>query len=85
MHYHRDPYGRIASTEITPQAVYESRRDWLKLMAAGALAATWAGREAHAALPGIKSAVPGALTMEKPTARQDATSYNNFYEFGTDK
>jgi sulfoxide reductase catalytic subunit YedY len=29
--------------------------------------------------------VPGAVTMEKPTAYKDATTYNNFYEFGTDK
>ena len=95
MHYHRDRYGRIASAEITPQALYEGRRDLLKLMAggaAGAALASWAGREALAAEPGklarlagAKSAVPGALTMEKPTSYQDATSYNNFYEFGTDK
>jgi sulfoxide reductase catalytic subunit YedY len=29
--------------------------------------------------------VAGAMTMEKPTSYQDITSYNNFYEFGTDK
>jgi sulfoxide reductase catalytic subunit YedY len=38
-----------------------------------------------AALPGARSVVPGAITMEKPTAWADATSYNNYYEFGTDK
>jgi sulfoxide reductase catalytic subunit YedY len=38
-----------------------------------------------AALPGARSAVPGASTIEKLTAHGDATSYNNFYEFGTDK
>jgi len=37
------------------------------------------------ALPGGKSAVPAAVTMEKLTSYQDATTYNNFYEFGTDK
>ncbi|QPF75514.1 protein-methionine-sulfoxide reductase catalytic subunit MsrP [Roseateles sp. DAIF2] len=84
MFLHPDRYGRIASSEITPRALYEGRRDWLKLMAGGALAGL--GLEsARAALPSVKSALPGALTMEKPTARQDATSYNNFYEFGTDK
>ena len=25
------------------------------------------------------------MTMEKPTPYADVTSYNNFYEFGTDK
>ena len=27
----------------------------------------------------------GALVMDKPTAYSDASTYNNFYEFGTDK
>ncbi|RYY96862.1 MAG: protein-methionine-sulfoxide reductase catalytic subunit MsrP, partial [Comamonadaceae bacterium] len=31
------------------------------------------------------SKVPGAQTMEKLTDYKDASSYNNFYEFGTDK
>jgi len=84
-------------SEITPRAVYENRRELLKLMAAGAagpLLATWASREALAqgqrpgklaALPAARSAVPGAMTVEKVTEYKDATSYNNFYEFGTDK
>jgi sulfoxide reductase catalytic subunit YedY len=72
------------SSEITPASLYHGRRDWLKLMGGGALAGLGLPA-AHAALPGLKSNVPGALTMEKLTARQDATSYNNFYEFGTDK
>eukprot|EP01136_Pigoraptor_vietnamica_P026026 Opistho-1_new@80616 len=87
----------IPSSEITPQALYEDRRHWLRLMAggaAGAALAGWAGREALAQaqppgklakLPGLKSAVPGALVMDKPTSYQDASSYNNYYEFGTDK
>ena len=96
MNLHRARSGLILpSADITPRSVYETRRDWLRLMAsgvAGAALAGWAGREALAQtpgklakLPGAKSAVPGALTMDKPTAYQDASSYNNFYEFGTDK
>lgn len=85
---------RVTASEITPRAVYESRRQLLKLAGAGgtgALLAGWAAREAHAQagglakLPGARSSVPGAFTMDKPTAYKDATSYNNFYEFGTDK
>jgi sulfoxide reductase catalytic subunit YedY len=38
-----------------------------------------------AALPGGRSAVAGASTMEKLTEYKDASTYNNFYEFGTDK
>ncbi len=85
-------------SEITPQGIYQGRRDLIRLMAtgaAGAALAGWAGREALAqtlarpgklaALAGAKSAVAGALVADKITAYADATSYNNFYEFGTDK
>jgi len=85
------------SSEITPRAVYEGRRDMMKLLATGAAGvamASWAGREALAqtvapgklaALKGGKSAVDGAMAMEKLTEYKDASTYNNFYEFGTDK
>ncbi|MBB3177302.1 protein-methionine-sulfoxide reductase catalytic subunit MsrP [Variovorax sp. Sphag1AA] len=85
------------SSDITPRGVYEGRRDMLKWLAtgvAGAAMASWASREALAdavgpgklpPLHGAKSAVAGAQTMEKPTEYKDATSYNNYYEFGTDK
>jgi sulfoxide reductase catalytic subunit YedY len=94
----RDGFIHSTPSEITPQSVYRQRRELLKLMATGAAGATlaaWAGREALAqqvqrpgklaALTGAKSAVPGAVTMEKVTDYKDATTYNNFYEFGTDK
>jgi sulfoxide reductase catalytic subunit YedY len=93
----RDGFIHPVSSEITPQAVYTQRRELMKLMAsgvAGAALASWASREAFAqtgrpgklaALPGVKSGAAGATTMEKVTAYKDATSYNNFYEFGTDK
>lgn len=97
--HRRDTSGFVhpLSSEITPRAAYEGRRDLLKLMAggaAGAALATFAGREAFAQstgphklalLPGAKSAVPGAQTMEKLTDYKDASSYNNYYEFGVDK
>jgi methionine sulfoxide reductase catalytic subunit len=93
----REGFTHSIASEITPQAVYRQRRDIMKLMAsgaAGAALASWAGRQALAdvqrpgklaPLPGAKSGVPGAVTMEKVTDYKDATSYNNFYEFGTDK
>ncbi|MEZ0308695.1 MAG: protein-methionine-sulfoxide reductase catalytic subunit MsrP [Ramlibacter sp.] len=94
---HRDGFIHPLSSEITSEAVYRDRRTMLKLMAsgvAGAALASWASREAMAqatrpgklaALAGGKSAVAGATTMEKVTDYKDAASYNNFYEFGTDK
>ncbi len=84
-------------SEITARADYEGRRDLLKLMAGGAAGAALAGfasREVHAQtvrpnklapLPGAKSAVPGAQSTEKLSDYKDATTYNNYYEFGTDK
>jgi len=97
MHHLKDRGFALPSSEITPRALYEDRRRWLKLMAAGAAGATlagWSAREATAQparpnklapLPGARSPVAGAATMEKLTHYQDITSYNNFYEFGTDK
>ncbi|MCW7537094.1 protein-methionine-sulfoxide reductase catalytic subunit MsrP [Aquabacterium sp. A7-Y] len=100
MHVQRDPGFDIpAASEITPRAVYEQRRELLRLLAAGgagAALAGWAQRSAHAqpaparpnrlaALPSTRSGVAGAVTMEKPTAYDDITTYNNFYEFGTGK
>lgn len=94
-----DGFTHPVSSEITPRRLYEGRRDLIKLMAtgvAGAALASWASRDARAqaatlrpgklaALAGMKSTVAGAVTMEKVTDYKDASSYNNFYEFGTDK
>jgi len=83
--------------DITPAGVYARRRECLQIMAAGAggaLLAAWAQRSAHgqgassgalARLTGQPSKVEAAMTMEQPTSYQDATHYNNFYEFGSDK
>jgi sulfoxide reductase catalytic subunit YedY len=85
------------ASEITPREVYARRRELLKLLASGAAGsalAAWAARDARASVqrPGklapinaVPSKVDGAVTMEKLTDYKDATSYNNFYEFGTDK
>lgn len=94
----RDGFIHPVPSEITPRAVYQNRREllkWIATGAAGASLAGWAGREAMAqtaakpgklaALAGTRSDVAGAMAMEKVTPYQDASTYNNFYEFGTDK
>ena len=91
-------FNHLVSSEITSQRNYQQRRDLIKLLAtgaAGAAMAGWAGREALAqtyqkpgklaVFPGVRSGVAGALVMDKVTDYKDATTYNNFYEFGTDK
>lgn len=91
-------------SEITPQQVYEGRRQWVKqagltaLASSGLMGLAGLGDAAQAqgagmskppgkrpALPGAKSAVPGAYVMDKLTSFEDITTYNNFYEFGTGK
>ena len=93
MHFLKDRgFAPRRGDSVTPAAVYTQRRQFLMQAAAGTLAASLASRQALAQgtgkpqpLPGAKSAVSGALTMEKPTSYADVTTYNNFYEFGTDK
>jgi len=82
----------LPSSEITPQAVYEERRRFIAKMAAGAVAggALWemANREAFAQSPAQKLAAapnPAYAPLEKQTPFKDASSYNNYYEFGLDK
>lgn len=92
---HASGFDHPLPSEITSQGIYQGRRELIKLMASGAAGATlagWAGRDAWAQgvqkpgkLAGGKSAVAGAVTLEKITDYKDATSYNNYYEFGTDK
>ncbi|MFP8834618.1 protein-methionine-sulfoxide reductase catalytic subunit MsrP [Hydrogenophaga sp. XSHU_21] len=81
------------SSDITPRSAYLQRRQWLLGLAAGG--AAWAARDAWAQgtprpgklapLAARPSAVAGAATVEKLTSYEDASTYNNFYEFGTDK
>jgi sulfoxide reductase catalytic subunit YedY len=81
------------ASEITPREVYEGRRKFIAQIAAGAAAgsALWemANREAFAQAAGAPKLAaklnPSFSTPEKQTPFKDATTYNNFYEFGTDK
>ncbi len=78
----------IHPSEITPEPVYRSRREFLQLTAAGAFGAVACGPlgqdlSAQAAIPNVK---PSPLsTDERPHSWDQITTYNNFYEFGTNK
>ncbi|GEO87157.1 MULTISPECIES: protein-methionine-sulfoxide reductase catalytic subunit MsrP [Alphaproteobacteria] len=72
---------KITSSEITPQSLYLTRRSLLGA-AAGGLALAAAPKTFAAALNAKPS---GYVLTEKQTSKQDVTSYNNFYEFGTGK
>jgi methionine sulfoxide reductase catalytic subunit len=73
----------VPASEITPEAVYLDRRRFLRLGAAGALGIV----VAPAALAGCdrEADVDPASLTDEPTPFRDVTTYNNFYEFGTDK
>jgi sulfoxide reductase catalytic subunit YedY len=73
----------IVPSEITPRDIYFNRRQLMAgaagLIAAGGLP----GALGAAPLSAAKS--PLSTTDEKLTSREDITTYNNYYEFGTDK
>jgi len=75
----------IPESEITPEPLYRRRREFIK--SAGALGGAlllnpWT---AQASYP-VAGYRPKVITLdEEITDEEDATSYNNFYEFGTGK
>ena len=81
----------MRSSEITPKPLYLRRREFLKLGAGSALALALPavakgavpahGRKLAAVTPSSKYALP----EEKKNPFEDITTYNNFYELGTDK
>lgn len=81
--------GGIAPHEITPRDVYLSRRSLLATALAGSAAAfapPALAAEAPAPDPSIKYTRNARYSVnEAPNSYSDITSYNNFYEFGTDK
>jgi sulfoxide reductase catalytic subunit YedY len=93
----RSDRAQAAASDITPQSLYLNRRTIIQGLAvgtAGLAASCWGVREALAqspragqltALASVPSKLSGAMSLDKLTTYKDATTYNNFYEFGTDK
>jgi sulfoxide reductase catalytic subunit YedY len=82
----------IKPSEITSHDLFLRRREFLRgagwAIAGAALAPTLAcgaEDEARLPLPAVGADANPFRTDEAPTALEDATRYNNFYEFGTDK
>ena len=72
----------ILSSEITPHSVYLRRRE---VLGAGLGLAALAAMPASLRAAPIQAQKSPFSTDETPTRKADAISYNNFYEFGTDK
>jgi sulfoxide reductase catalytic subunit YedY len=91
----------IRESEVTDEATFLNRREVLRLTATAAFGAALVGcpdvdaataktsnkpsDEPLRQLSGIKPAPPAYRVDEETTDESDATGYNNFYEFGTDK
>ena len=82
----------IASSEITPESVYVDRRRFIAMagMAAAGLAGAGALTSAAACTrddrPTVKiSGGDVATQQDKLNTYEQITTYNNYYEFGTDK
>ena len=83
----------IPSSEITPESVYRDRRRFIReagVLGLAALAGCAPAQESaagevdgEALADGARST--GAQPADELTPYETATSYNNFYEFGTDK
>ena len=83
----------IPSSEITSESDYKNRRQFMAAAAAAGAVALAGDRLLRFASPAVVAAAtkldtvksPLSTTGVTPTSYKDITSYNNYYEFGTDK
>jgi sulfoxide reductase catalytic subunit YedY len=71
----------VASSEITPEALYIDRRRFIGRLTGAAVGAVGIGSLASA----CRADASPARGQDELTPFQDITRYNNFYEFGTGK
>jgi sulfoxide reductase catalytic subunit YedY len=88
---------KVRESEVTPEALFLRRREFLRAAAAVSLVAAGClpgdeGEAKSAAAPGleplanVKPAPAGSFrATDELTPYESTTAYNNFYEFGTDK
>lgn len=86
----KDP--EIKSADITPKEVFKNRRNLIKILTLGSLAAGFSSSlQSEVFAVGesnkkLKSKFNQKYSVnDKQTSFKDATTYNNFYEFGMDK
>ncbi len=73
----------VRASEITPEAAYLGRRRFMRhaaLLGAG----MWVGAASAGILPGAAALAAGG-SADKPNSWEEITSYNNFYEYSSDK
>ncbi len=82
----------IASSEITDKKIYQQRRKFLKysayslstLTATSFMATAFASRTSRAKMAKVQAS-EWQVAKQEWTSYEDATSYNNYYEFGLGK
>jgi sulfoxide reductase catalytic subunit YedY len=82
-------------SEVTPEAVYQSRREFIKTTTAGTIGVvagavigagcTSSSAETQAALQARKTAFTTDPAVDPLNTFEQITTYNNYYEFGTGK
>ena len=77
---------------VTPEAVYRSRREFIQLAAAGAVGVAGATVLAGCDMPAVAAQGPLAHVRKSPLSVttppntwEEITTFNNYYEFGTQK
>ena len=79
----------IRSSEITSESLYRERRRFMQatgvaaLTASGLVSTASVAQQTTTKIEGFKKSTHS--TNETPNSFKDITTYNNFYEFGTDK
>src|SRR4029453_12640043 len=84
---------RFRSSDITDEKLYLNRRAFMIGAGSAVLAGTLLGDASSADAAAAQLAAttlaatrnPSFVVADPPTKAQDAITYNNFYEFGTDK
>jgi sulfoxide reductase catalytic subunit YedY len=83
----------VPSSEITPEHVYRSRREFMRTAAAGAAGVVAGGLLGGGTLDAAQQTLPPAKksaftvdpSVDPLNTFEQITSYNNYYEFGTRK
>lgn len=78
----------ISSSDITPEHIYHSRREFMRragVLAAGTLALSACGSDPATTATSAASPAVSDERGDAATPYESVISYNNFYEFSTDK
>src|SRR6516164_1676159 len=76
---------KIPSSEITPKSIYLDRRTFLASTAASLSTLAIGFQDGHAAAATLRVTKRVITTTDQPSPYKTVTTFNNYYEFGSDK